>query len=97
MTLKDGWFEPLRERLTLRRKQIGLSQRAAAAAAGLDPAAVCMLEGGYNAYSNQRMPGPVMLARWCHGLRVDTELTLRLHAAEWPEDFVVDLMDHMRF
>lgn len=98
MTLNEGWFEPVRERLTLRRKQMGLSQRDVAAIAGIDHSAVSILEGGYlKGYRVGRIPSPSMVARWADALRVDTELTLRLHAAEWRQDFVLDLMQHNRF
>lgn len=97
MTRNEGWFEPVRERLVLRRHQLGLPQKAVAEAAGMDPAVLCLLEGAYRRKNKQRQPGPIVLARWAHALRVDTELTLRLHAAEWPDDLVIDMMDSKHF
>lgn len=97
--IDDDWFEPVKQRLILRREQIGMSQRAVSLAAGLDAATVNVLEKGYAkpGSGRPRHPGPVLLARWAHALRVDTSLTLRLHADEWPDDFVLDMMDHLRF
>ena len=95
--MNDGeWFQPVRERLVLRRRQLGLSQRAAAELGGFNSTHLCHLERGVN-QDRPRIPGPRMLARWAKVLRVDTSLVLRLDAAEWDEPFVVDLTDNYEF